>query len=72
MTRDTNTGQLVECVRKVRLGDLNVYCPKREADWRVSVNLEIPSEFWGLLFFLFVSFLFLRPGLANDFNSLSH
>ncbi|PPQ83794.1 hypothetical protein CVT26_004525, partial [Gymnopilus dilepis] len=42
VTRDTNTGQLVECVRKVRLGDLNVYCPKREADWRVSVNLEIP------------------------------
>ncbi|KAF8879086.1 CYTH-like domain-containing protein [Gymnopilus junonius] len=42
VTRDTNTGVVVECMRKVRLGDLNVYCPKREADWRVSVNLEIP------------------------------
>jgi hypothetical protein len=37
------SGRVIECIRKVRLGDLNIYSPKREADWRVSVNLEIPS-----------------------------
>ncbi|KIM43005.1 hypothetical protein M413DRAFT_44344, partial [Hebeloma cylindrosporum] len=42
VTRDEKTGALVECMRKIRLGDLNVYSPKREADWRVSVNLEVP------------------------------
>jgi hypothetical protein len=34
----------VECVRKIRLSDLNVYSPKRAADWRVSVNLEVSGE----------------------------
>ncbi|KZP18893.1 mRNA capping enzyme [Athelia psychrophila] len=42
LTRDEKTGEVVECVRKVRLNDLNIYSPKRGADWRVSVNLEIP------------------------------
>jgi len=42
LTRNERSGDIVECVRKVRLGDLNVYSPKRAADWRVSVNLEIP------------------------------
>ena len=36
---------MVECVQKVRLGVLNVYSPKWRADWRVSVNLEIPGTF---------------------------
>ena len=35
---------MVECVKKIRLRDLNVYSPKRAADWRVSVNLEVPGE----------------------------
>lgn len=43
MTRDEKTGEVVECVRKVRLSDLNIYSPKRAADWRISVNLEIPG-----------------------------
>jgi polynucleotide 5'-triphosphatase len=43
VTRDERTGTVVECMRKVRLGDLNIYSPKRPADWRISVNLEIPS-----------------------------
>ena len=43
VTRDEKTGDVRECMRKVRLGDLNVYCPKRLVDWRVSVNLEIPG-----------------------------
>ncbi|KIY45200.1 mRNA triphosphatase CET1 [Fistulina hepatica ATCC 64428] len=42
VTRDEKTGSVIESMRKVRLGDLNVYSPKRAADWRVSVNLEIP------------------------------
>jgi hypothetical protein len=44
VTRDEKTGEVVECVRKIRLKDLNVYSPKRTADWRVSVNLEVPGE----------------------------
>ncbi|KAF7979998.1 hypothetical protein HWV62_40092 [Athelia sp. TMB] len=42
LTRDEKSGEVVECVRKVRLSDLNIYSPKRGADWRVSVNLEVP------------------------------
>ncbi|EMD40051.1 hypothetical protein CERSUDRAFT_112268 [Gelatoporia subvermispora B] len=42
VTRNEKTGAVQECVRKVRLGDLNIYSPKRAADWRISVNLEIP------------------------------
>ncbi|KAF5382495.1 hypothetical protein D9615_003047 [Tricholomella constricta] len=42
VTRDEKTGSVIECMRKIRLGDLNIYSPKRAADWRVSVNLEVP------------------------------
>ncbi|KAI6030903.1 mRNA triphosphatase CET1 [Pisolithus orientalis] len=42
VTRDEKTGTAHEIMTKIRLGDLNIYCPKRAADWRVSVNLEIP------------------------------
>jgi len=44
VTRDEKTKQVVECVHKVRLGDLNIYSPKWRADWRVSVNLELPEN----------------------------
>ena len=43
VTRNEKTGEVRECKRKVRLGDLNIYCPKRLVDWRVSVNVEIPG-----------------------------
>ncbi|KAF8583353.1 mRNA triphosphatase CET1 [Ramaria rubella] len=43
VTIDEMTGKVVQCIRKVRLGDLNIHSPKRNADWRISVNLEIPS-----------------------------
>jgi len=43
VTRDEKTGTVVECVRKMRLGDLNVYSPKSAADWRITVSLEIPG-----------------------------
>ncbi|KAF9046089.1 mRNA capping enzyme [Panaeolus papilionaceus] len=42
VTRDEKTGNVLESVRKIRLGDLNILSPKREADWRISVNLEVP------------------------------
>ncbi|KZT40602.1 mRNA triphosphatase CET1 [Sistotremastrum suecicum HHB10207 ss-3] len=44
VTTDEKTRQVVQCVRKVKLGDLNIYSPKRHADWRISVNLEIPEK----------------------------
>ncbi|KIK08018.1 hypothetical protein K443DRAFT_672901 [Laccaria amethystina LaAM-08-1] len=44
VTRDEKTGTVIECMRKIRLGDLNIYSPKRAADWRVSVNLEVPAQ----------------------------
>jgi hypothetical protein len=43
VTRDEKTGEVKEVVTKVRLGNLDVYSPKRFADWRVSVNLELPG-----------------------------
>ncbi|KAF5389190.1 hypothetical protein D9757_003413 [Collybiopsis confluens] len=42
VTRDEKTDAVVEVMKKIRLGDLNIYSPKRCADWRVSVNLEVP------------------------------
>jgi polynucleotide 5'-triphosphatase len=42
--RDAKAGTVLECVRKTRLGDLNVFCPRRAADFRVSVNVEQPGE----------------------------
>ncbi|EPQ51042.1 mRNA triphosphatase CET1 [Gloeophyllum trabeum ATCC 11539] len=42
VTRDEKSGAVLECMKKMRLGDLNVYSPKRGADWRISVSLEIP------------------------------
>lgn len=44
VTRDEKNGQVLEIMKKMRLGNLNIYCPKRTADWRVSVNLEIPGR----------------------------
>ncbi|EKM79266.1 hypothetical protein AGABI1DRAFT_100277 [Agaricus bisporus var. burnettii JB137-S8] len=41
VTRDEKT-DAVECIQKIRLGDLNIYSPKRSADWRVSVSVEVP------------------------------
>ncbi|KAF8799031.1 mRNA triphosphatase CET1 [Phlegmacium glaucopus] len=44
VTRDEKTNTVLECMRKLRLGNLNIYSPKRAADWRVSVNLEVPMQ----------------------------
>ncbi|KAF9221602.1 mRNA triphosphatase CET1 [Gyrodon lividus] len=42
VTREEKSGAVVEVTKKKRLGDLNIYSPKRSADWRVSVSLEVP------------------------------
>ncbi|THV03054.1 mRNA triphosphatase CET1 [Dendrothele bispora CBS 962.96] len=42
VTRDEKTGNVVEVMKKIRLGDLNVVSPRWATDWRVSVNLEVP------------------------------
>jgi hypothetical protein len=66
VTKDERTGEVVECVRKIRLGDLNVYSPKRAADWRVSVNLEVPSEYsrapLGIRNLIYLWFAVPQPG----------
>ena len=43
VTQDDKTGATLECMRKLRLGNLDIHSPKRAADWRVSVNLEVPG-----------------------------
>lgn len=44
VTRNDKTGEVVACVKKVRLGNLDIYSPKRAADWRISVNIEAPGS----------------------------
>ncbi|KAI0004543.1 mRNA triphosphatase CET1 [Russula compacta] len=44
VTRNDKTGDVLATVKKVRLGNLDVYSPKRAADWRISVNLEVPVQ----------------------------
>ncbi|KAG6902528.1 hypothetical protein C0995_015346 [Termitomyces sp. Mi166 len=44
VTRDEQTGMVTSCVKKIRLGDLNVYSPKRAADWRVQTLYELELE----------------------------
>lgn len=64
MTVDEKANKVVEAMQKIRLGDLNIYSPKQNADWRVSVNLEIPSEFsWFISLVIGVSFV---KGVRGD------
>jgi len=44
VTRNERTGAVMESMRKIRLGDLNIYSPRRPVDWRISVNLEVPVQ----------------------------
>jgi polynucleotide 5'-triphosphatase len=45
VTRNDKTGEVLATVKKVRLGNLDVYSPKRAADWRISVNVEVPGAY---------------------------
>ncbi|KAI9512390.1 mRNA triphosphatase CET1 [Russula earlei] len=42
VTRNDKNGEVLSTVKKIRLGNLDVYSPKRAADWRISVNVEVP------------------------------
>jgi len=44
VTRNDKTKEVIATVKKVRLGNLDVYSPKRAADWRISVNVEVPVQ----------------------------
>ncbi|KAF8606940.1 mRNA triphosphatase CET1 [Ceratobasidium sp. AG-I] len=43
VTRDEKTKQVVACVRKKRIANLEVHSPKQGVDWRISINLEEPA-----------------------------
>jgi hypothetical protein len=45
VTRNDKTGEVIATVKKVRLGNLDVYSPKCAADWRISVNVEVPGAY---------------------------
>jgi polynucleotide 5'-triphosphatase len=55
VTRDEKTGEVRECVKKIRLGNLDVFSPKYCADWRVSVNMEVPSAYHSIFWKRFES-----------------
>ena len=61
VTREERTGNVVACVRKVRLGSLNIFCPKQVADWRISVNVEIDGA--CILSFLYATILIVMSRL---------
>lgn len=66
VTRDERTGVVQACVRKVRLGDLDVYSPKRAADWRISINVEIPGPFHFVLCDLGLTFAVCSTSARRD------
>ncbi len=74
MTRDEKSGTVNACMRKVRLGSLDIYSPKRAVDWRISVNMEIPGEFYetsslGLSISLLTAFPSSSPSTIRNSNS---
>lgn len=44
VTTDQRTGAVLARIVKCRLADLDVYSPKTNLDWRISVNLEMNYE----------------------------
>jgi len=42
VTTDQVTGKTLARIVKTRIADLNVYCPARAFDYRISINIEIP------------------------------
>lgn len=41
VTRDQRTGEILAKIVKCRVADLDIYSPRTNVDWRVSVNLEM-------------------------------
>lgn len=44
VTKDQRSGKILNKIVKARIADCNVYSPRTQFDWRVSVNMEMP---WG-------------------------
>jgi hypothetical protein len=45
VTTDQKDGKILDVVEKIRVANLNVFCPKLSLDYRISVNIEKPAEF---------------------------
>jgi polynucleotide 5'-triphosphatase len=72
VTRNEKTGDVVATVKKIRLGNLDIYSPKRAADWRISVNVEVPGAYpcsRGAPETLFLSFLSVQHPLGSPTHS---
>jgi hypothetical protein len=41
--------KVVDCIQKVKIGHLHVYCPLESFDFRISVNCEFPCEYTASL-----------------------
>lgn len=41
VTTDQTTGEVIAKIVKCRIADLDVYSPRTNVDWRISVNLEM-------------------------------
>ena len=41
---DEATGEMRECVVKRKIAHLNVFCPRRKTDYRISVSTEEPRK----------------------------
>ncbi|WVO15693.1 hypothetical protein L204_103354 [Cryptococcus depauperatus] len=44
VSRNTKTGEVVACIRKKRIADMNVFCPGMPYDLRISVSVEEPCN----------------------------
>ncbi|KTW26391.1 hypothetical protein T552_02873 [Pneumocystis carinii B80] len=44
ITTDKRTGQVISRLIKTRVASLNIFSPRTQFDWRISVNVEIPFE----------------------------
>lgn len=44
ITRDQKTGRIIAKILKTRIKDMQVYSPRTNFDWRISVNLEMNWE----------------------------
>jgi hypothetical protein len=44
VTTDQRTGEILSKIVKCRIADLDIYSPRTNVDWRISVNLEMNFE----------------------------
>jgi len=50
LSKNSKTNEVIECMQKVKIGNVHVYCPLEAFDFRVSVNCEFLCEFGGAVF----------------------